>query len=71
MSLLVLGMILSKYSWLNAVRHAFSDGYGKAIYKFGDEINGIIEWFSQLVGIYQRYFITQFLGDDFLKVGSV
>lgn len=44
---------------------------GKLLYKFGDEINGIIEWFSQLVGIYQRYFITQFLGDDFLKVGSV
>lgn len=62
---------MSKYSWINAVGGAFSDGYEKAMYKFGDEVNAIIEWFSQLVGIYQKYFITQFLGDHFLKVGSV
>lgn len=56
---------------MKATGGAFSDGYGKAMYKFGDEINAMIEWCSQLGGVHQKYFIMQLLGDDFCKVGSV
>lgn len=42
----MLGAIFNKHNWLNVIRSAFPDGYRKVVYKFWNEINAIVEYFS-------------------------